>query len=244
MKRGSKAIVVLILILVAAGASSPFIFHAAALRWAKYPARRKMSDLPPRVIQNLNTVPAVVTLPDTPLDPAQVSTFELGNYSVRVPKPHSQSRGETILRLTYPRFEVFILMPRSEAQMDDLARQMQCKDYFDMQSAIYHTRWSDLDAQRDLPSLRRFLLTISEKGGNIACTEQFEGARLRGFIFAPEERGTRLTLTEMRATHIGCGIHFSDRKRKMTIADVHQFLSVFDIKPIAHQSPSAAATRP
>ena len=128
--------------------------------------------------------------------------------------------------------------------MDDLARQMHFNDYFDMQSATFRTRWADLDAQPDLASLRRFLLTISEKGGNVACTEQFEGARLRGFIFAADNKRAALAEVYVRATQDGCGAYFSDRgDRKMTTADVHQFLSVFDMQPLPLQSAAHPTTQ-
>lgn len=244
MKHSRRTILVVVLVLLVAGISSPFVFRAAALRWAKFYARYKLRDLTPEQIRNLNTVPTLVTLPEVPIELDRVTTLDLGNYRVRIPKPEAQSPVQHSLRLAYPRYGVFILPVFSGAQSDDLAKQMHFKDYFDSQSAIYRSRWDQLDSQPDLPSLHRFLLVISEKMMYTRpCTEQFDGGQIRGFIRAPDEQGTIWAGVYMRRTQTRCGIYFNDRNR-MTIADVHQFLSVFDMEPKTLGPSTGATTRP
>src|ERR1035437_910590 len=57
------------IVLVAAGAATlPLTLPAGTLYWAKWSAKRKMSNLTPEQRANLNAVPAMIVLPPMPAD--------------------------------------------------------------------------------------------------------------------------------------------------------------------------------
>jgi hypothetical protein len=245
MKR--SLLLISLLALAAILAASPYAWRSARLIYAKHSARKIFDGYSPKERANLNVTPKQIVLPHVDTSVDDVGSADLGDYIVRFPRAeksaepvaNSSNRGTTHpaiarsapvgIRLAYPRFSVIILVPHSTSTEDLNAQQLQFKDSFDMLSACYHARLDELDAQHDLPSLKRYLLLMSAKPARTACIEEFERGDLRGFILAPL---VQCTVAEVSITgpHAGCGVLFYDQGG-MTIDDVHQFLAVLRFTP-------------
>jgi hypothetical protein len=225
-----RTILIVLIACIGMAASSPYVWRAGALRWAKHSARRTMSKLTADEIQNLNTVPTPINLPKPSLGDDQLASIRFGAYTLKVPQPDSHSTRSKVLVLDYPRFQVIVFPPFSATEFNRLAVQAHFKDAFDQQAAAYHTRWDQLDAQPDLPSLRRFLSLIAQKISRIACTEQFERPDLRGLIFAREPpKGATVVDVYVPQLQALCGLHFADRKQ-MSLDDIHEFLGALQFE--------------
>lgn len=225
-----RTILVVVIACIAVAASSPYVWRAAALQWAKHSARRTMSKLTADEIQILNITPAPVTLPKPAAAEDHLVRIGFGSYTLKVPQPDSHSNRSKVLLLDYPRFQVIVFPPFSATELNRLAVQAHFKDAFDEQAAAYHTRWDQLDAQPDLPSLRRFLSLIAQKISRTACTEQFERPDLRGLIFAPDPpKGDTVVEVYVPQLQALCGLHFVDRKQ-MSLDDIHQFLALLQFE--------------
>jgi hypothetical protein len=232
--------IVVVLALIAA--MTPVFYRAGALAWAKWSARRTMKDLTPEQIAILNSTPVLIQLPQVHPDAQAIETVEGGDYLVDVPKAISHKKQHRSMILEYSGFRVFILPPFSLAVFDTAARQLNFKNEFDEEAASRHTRWQELDAQPDLPSLRRFLMLIAMKPSARICREEFVDADRSGFI-----DGTRPGRHEMSTQifvpkdHLGCGLIFTDQGG-LKESDLQEYLAVvkFAPKPTASTGEASA----
>ncbi len=212
-------------ILIGLGAAFPFAFRAGSLYWAKHSARKIFSQFPQDSRRNLNATPMDVVLPESNPDTRSVENVRLKSYSIRIPRPTSRQENPKNVLLTYPRFQARILAPFSLAESDGAARQLHYHDFFDQMSACYHTRLDELDDQRDLPSLRRFVLLISIKPDRVPCLEEFQRPDMRGFLLDNVPGENRKTAEiYLPQFHAGCGVWFIDTGG-LTLNDIHQYLA-------------------
>jgi len=205
---------------------TPGFYRAGALAWAKWSARRTMKNLTPEEVAILNSTPVLIQLPQVHPNALAIEAVEVGDYSVNVPKAVSHKKQHRSMILEYSSFRVFILPPFSLAVFDAAARQLNFKNEFDEESASRHTRWQDLDAQADLPSLRRFLMLIAMKPSAMICREEFVDADRSGFI--PKD-------------HLGCGLIFTD-EGGLKEDDIREYLAVVKFAPKPAASTKEAAT--
>ena len=221
---------------------SPVAWRAGAMAYLRSMARHKFAALSPETRVDLNATPTMVALPRFDADERPTDVLEMGTYTVRVPRALTRRNKGKLVLLTYPRFRAWLLPPFSVTAADAAARQLHFRDGFDYVSSACHIRLDDMDAQPDLPSLKRFLLLISEKLASKGCAEEFEGADLRGFVLTNGPIGKRaVAQIYVPSIHAGCGIHFED-KGGLTVDDVHEFLAALRID--SRQAPATqAATR-
>lgn len=229
-RRKTILLAVLVASLVAITAGFPVAWRAGALLWAKHSARQRFARMSPEVREILNATPAQVVLPD--IDPRTQlrDSAVLGDYLVRFPEPRARDNGgPKHLRLIYSRFQVLVLPPFSIAEADAIARGLGFKDDFDLESTSRHTRIDDLDAQRDLPSLRHYLLLMSLKPNGARCLEEFAGADLRGYAIARANSKLTICVIDMPQTHLAAGVWFLDTGG-LTTNDIHEFLAVLRLE--------------
>jgi hypothetical protein len=226
------ALGLLVTVLVALAVGTPHILRAGALYWAKSSARQTISKFTPEERRILNVTPVAVELPSTQLDSRLLDTVEIGGYVFWIPRPttHAYTPSGKSIILTYPQYQAIIRAPFSIAPNDALAKQLHFKDWFDQTSATYHARLDDLDAQRDLSSVRRFLFLIADKPNLNPCREEFIRGDLRGFIFDPIPTDKR-TVVEIFLPKSQTGLGVWITGRDVTRANVHDFLSVLQIHP-------------
>jgi len=229
----NRRLKVFLLVLVAVlAASATFALlerRPLELAWAKASARRAIGKFSPQVRKNLNIIPVQVDLPppDDELNPAQ--TIKLGEYVIRVPRPDSSAQQGRSVLLTYSRHQVRILIPRATVRADAAARQFGFKSMFDFESAIYHTRLDDLNAQPDLTSLKRYLMLLMEKASETYAREQFRCGDLRGFILNPLPGKARTTIEVDDPTlQTGFGVWITDNGG-LSDDELHRFLQVLRV---------------
>src|SRR5262249_17743635 len=145
---------------VIAAIAAPFVRREIVLRRAKDSVRRIYSKLPAEAIENINATPARIELPvfDPLAHPNE--TVDFGGFAIRVLKPDARVAGADQLKLTYPRYEVIIRAPYSQASSDSYARTLDFRNYFELSAASYQTRLTDLDAQTNLDSLHLFTVLV------------------------------------------------------------------------------------
>jgi hypothetical protein len=232
--------IVVVLALIAA--MTPGFYRAGALAWAKWSARRTMKNLTPEEVAILNSTPVLIQLPQVHPNALAIEAVEVGDYSVNVPKAVSHKKQHRSMILEYSSFRVFILPPFSLAVFDAAARQLNFKNEFDEESASRHTRWQDLDAQADLPSLRRFLMLIAMKPSAMICREEFVDADRSGFIDGTKSgRHEMSTQIYIPKDHLGCGLIFTD-EGGLKEDDIREYLAVVKFAPKPAASTKEAAT--
>jgi len=205
--------------------SSPFLWRAGALYWAKSSARRAFNNLTPAERKSMNATPAPIILPANAT--AELATVEYKSFTLHVPPPQTRDASDKMLNLTYPHFQVSSFGPLS-------ANAANFKTLTDANFA----RLDDIDVQPDLASLRKHILQLSGKPAGFSlstCFEAFERPDIKGFIMAHDE-GRREIFVELffPRSQTGCGLFFRNPDGVDLIA-VHEFLSVLQIesKPTA-----------
>jgi hypothetical protein len=219
-------------LLAAAAIAGPHAWRAGALYWAKASARRTMNKLPEDVRRNLNQIPTRIELTDIARDGVPIERLDFKNDTIHVLRPLSRSNpSPTSIALNYPRYKVIVLHPASTIEGDALAPELHCKNLFEELSAAYHTRADDLDAQPDLPALKRYLLLISLRLQTTGCREEFTRGDISGFIIGPFEADKR-TVAEVfvPASQKTFGIWFYDQGG-LTLDDIHEFLRALQFIP-------------
>lgn len=209
------------------------------LAWAKASARRAIGKFSPQVRKNLNIIPVQVDLPPLDDDPNLTQTIDLGEYEIQVPRPDSSAQQGRSVLLTYSRYQVRVLIPRATVRADAAAKQFGFKSVFDFESAIYHTRLDDLNAQPDLTSLKRYLMLQTGKVSETYAREQFRCGDLRGFVLNPLPGKARTTIeVDDPSLETGFGVWITDNVG-LSEDELHRFLQVLRVEP----KPSACNDR-
>ncbi len=209
----------------------PIAFRAGSLYWAKHSAHRIFDKFSPEETRNLNATPTRVVLPAFKQEEQIVEAIRFQGYLIRVPRPISREESARNTLLTYPGFQVRIMRPWSLAAIDAAARQRHFKDFFDEQDACYHTRLDELDAQRDLPSFKRYLELLIEKPAGALCLEEFQRPDIAGFILDDPPRKRKVIELYLPQFHVSCGVWFV-ATGGLTLNDIHEYLSVLKFDPI------------
>ena len=227
MTRKKKLVLgISLVVLLIAAIATPFVRREMLLRNSKAEVRRVYAKLPAEVIENINSTPVRIELPPFNALAHPIETLDFGGYSIRVLKPDAREPAAGQVRLTYPRYDVIIREPFSQAVSDSYARTLNFHTYFELLSASYETRLLDLDGQKNLDSLHLFIVLVTAKPQLSRCIERFDREDLRGFILSPTPATKRYTVeTFIAAGNSGCGIWFTD-KGGMTTGDIHEFLGV------------------
>ena len=244
--RRRKIILAIAVVILAAGAiAGPHAWRAGALYWAKSSARRTLNKLPADTRRNLNATPTRIELTATVPDRNPIDSVEFKDDVIHVLRPTSRSNpSPRSVALNYPRYKVIILRPTSTAEGDALAQQLHSRCFFEEFSAANHTRLDDLDAQPDVPSVKRFLLLMSLKLENIGCHEEFTCGDICGFIIAPLGAGKR-TVVEVfvPAPQKTFGLWFYD-DGGLTMDDIHDFLRALRFVPKQPGDAGVSSTAP
>ena len=214
------------------------------LAWAKASASRAIGKFSPQVRKNLNIVPLQVDLPPLDNDPNLTQATSLGEFVIQVPRPDSLAQQGRSVLLIYSRYHVRILTPRATVRADAAARQFGFKSMFDFESAIYHTRLDDLNAQPDLTSLKRYLMLLMEKASETYAREQFRCGDLRGFVLNPLPGQARTTIdVDDPSLQTGFGVWITDNGG-FSDAELHRFLQVLRVEPKRSVTATTSSTLP
>lgn len=228
-RRGVRFKILLIIAAVFLAVGALFwrpVFQWGAVYWVRHKAHRIFDQYSPEYRANLNALPVQIELPPV-AERDSVESTPWGTYVIHYPTPVSISI-KSAIRLHYPEGDVFVMRPFSLAEEDALARQLHYPDSFDMDLATFRLRPDDVDQQKDLKSMRSFLLDIAHKPN--AAIEEFISDQKRGFIVTgPKSQGNSRINARIRfaRTQTGCGLLFNPKE--FTDAQVRRFVAEFEV---------------
>jgi len=224
-KTRKLALCFLVAFAVAIAAASPSMWRAGSLWWMRSKAWRWVDRLPPDLRASLDRTPTLITLPAPQAVDQLDDTATIGDYIVHFPPAILRDDTAKFVRLTYPGYMVVLFPPRSTIELDSAAREMQFSSFCEERLAILHARPNDLDAQKDLASLKKVLLLLYEKAAAIDRVEEFERPDMNGFIFWRANGGNHSAADiVLPANRAGCPIWFIDEGR-LTLDGVHHYLA-------------------
>jgi len=197
---------------------------AGALWWMRSKVRRQFDQMAPDGRASFDQTPTSITLPVAEPADQLDDTARIGDYLVYFPPPILRGDTAKFIRLTYAGFVVVLRPPFSTADIDAASQQLQFRDGFDQHKATFHLRPSDLDAQKDMTALKRFLILISQKQAMCDKIEEFERADMKGVILWRAHGRNDSVVEAFLPNHASCGVLFFNGGR-LTLDGVHHYLA-------------------